>query len=162
MYPKPKSALEKHARELAEQLQVDYLELRYKNAQVNDFLLKQVHSTFGCEIEASPEAILAKVKKKQRAVIRHSLKNGLSCEFNSDIDSFYHLLSTSYRNLGTPIFTKKYFELLVQYFGKRVDIAIIKDQHQQPSNAVMNFYFNDQVLPYYGGGNVDARASSRE
>ena len=154
--------LEQHACQLAEQLNVDYLELRYKTQQNSSLLLKQASSTFGCELGDDAEKILANVKKKQRAVIRHSLKNELSytsTEQNNDrtFDQFYQLLSTSYRNLGTPIFSKKYFQQLVEVFGGNIDIAVIADNAEQPSNAVMNFYFNEQVLPYYGGGNSGAR-----
>lgn len=155
--------LEQEACQLAEKLQVDYLELRYKSAQESTLLLKQAHSTFECEIADNSDKILANIKKKQRAVIRHSLKNELSCSIsstnkNGDFTDFYQLLSTSYRNLGTPIFTKRYFENLMTTFEDCSDIAVIRDKDNQPSSAVMNFYFNEQVLPYYGGGNDNARS----
>ncbi len=159
--------LEQEACQLAQQLQVDYLELRYKDRQDSSLLLKQAHSTFGAEIAQDNEQILAAIKKKQRAVIRHSLKNELNCSItesssasgsnNQDFTDFYQLLSTSYRNLGTPIFTKRYFESLMATFADCSDIAVIRDKDEQPSAAVMNFYFNEQVLPYYGGGNDSAR-----
>lgn len=149
--------LEKAACALAEKLAVDYLELRYKEKQDSALLLKSVHSTFGCNIADSSEAILAGVKKKQRAVIRHSMKNELSAEFGQNIDDFYSLLSQSYRNLGTPIFSKKYFKELIRVFENNADITLVKDRDNNPSNAVMNFYFKDQVLPYYGGGNAASR-----
>ena len=154
--------LEHQACQLAEKLDVDYLELRYRNEQESSLLLKQAHSTFGCEIAEDDEKILANIKKKQRAVVRHSLKNELSCSFSStakdkDFNDFYHLLSISYRNLGTPIFTQNYFENLMNVFDDCADIAIIRDKDKKSSSAVMNFYFNDQVLPYYGGGNESAR-----
>ena len=152
-----KRLLEKKAIALSEKLAVDYLELRYLDEQDNGMLLKQAHTTFGCELAEDDEKILANVKKKQRAVIRHSIKNELTAEYSNGFDNFYHLLSESYRNLGTPIFSKKYFSNLVQAFGSDVDIAVIKDKEGCPSTAVMNFYFNDTVLPYYGGGNSDSR-----
>jgi len=154
--------LEQHACVLAEKLKVDYLELRYKEQQNSLLLLKQSSSIFGCHLGDDAEQILAKVKKKQRAVIRHSLKNELSYTVTKQNNDhtfyyFYHILSTSYRNLGTPIFSLKYFQELVNVFGNDIDIAVIFDKEHQPSTAVMNFYFNNQVLPYYGGGNHDAR-----
>ncbi len=152
--------LEKEACQLAEKLSVDYLELRYQEKQDSSLLLKQAHSAFGCEIAEDNEQILAAIKKKQRAVIRHSLKNELSFSLESgktNLKDFYQLLSTSYRNLGTPIFSKNYFENLVDVFGDDADIAVIKSKDGQLSSAVMNFYFNEQVLPYYGGGNDSAR-----
>jgi len=159
--------LENEACQLAEKLNVDYLELRYKEEQDSTLLLKQAHSTFGCEIAEGGDKILASIKKKQRAVIRHSLKNELNCSTsnnsgfstsgNDDFNDFYQLLSTSYRNLGTPIFTKRYFENLMSVFSGCSDVTVIRDKDNHPSSAVMNFYFNEQVLPYYGGGNDSAR-----
>jgi len=152
--------LEQEACQLAEKLSVDYLELRYQEKQDSSLLLKQAHSTFGCELGESDEQILAAIKKKQRAVIRHSLKNELRFSLapgKANLADFYQLLSTSYRNLGTPIFSKSYFANLVDIFGDDVDIAVIKNSDEQLSSAVMNFYFNEQVLPYYGGGNDSAR-----
>ena len=156
--------LEQEACLLAEKLSVDYLELRYQEKQDSTLLLKQAHSTFGCELPEDKGQILPAIKKKQRAVIRHALKNDLSFSLESgkqNLADFYQLLSTSYRNLGTPIFSKHYFENLVTVFGNDVDIAVIKskieNKDEQLSSAVMNFYFNEQVLPYYGGGNDNAR-----
>lgn len=152
--------LEQEACKIAEQLQVDYLELRYKEAQNTSLLLKQAHSTFGCEIAEDSDKILASIKKKQRAVIRHSLKNELNCSISTnrtDFHDFYQLLSISYRNLGTPIFTKRYFDNILTVFSDDSDLVIVRDRDNQPSSAVLNFYFNEQVLPYYGGGNDSAR-----
>jgi len=152
--------LEQEACLLAERLSVDYLELRYQEKQESRLLLKQAHSAFGCELAEDNEKILASIKKKQRAVIRHSLKNELNFSIESgkkNLQDFYHLLSTSYRNLGTPIFSKAYFNNLVDVFGDDIDIAVINSKDEQLSSAVMNFYFNEQVLPYYGGGNDSAR-----
>jgi FemAB-related protein (PEP-CTERM system-associated) len=152
--------LEQEACQLAEKLSVDYLELRYKDKQDSKLILKQAHSTFGCELAEDSDAILASIKKKQRAVIRHSLKNDLGFSINkgkANIPEFYRLLSTSYRNLGTPIFSQSYFNNLVDVFSDDIDIAIISNKERESSSAVMNFYFNNQVLPYYGGGNDTAR-----
>ncbi len=152
--------LEKEACHLADTLSVDYLELRYQDQQDNTLLLKQMHSTFGCELAENNDKILAVIKKKQRAVIRHSLKNELTFSLQKgkdQLECFYQLLSTSYRNLGTPIFSKAYFENIVDVFGDDVDIALITDKNKQVSSTVMNFYYNEKVLPYYGGGNESAR-----
>lgn len=154
-----KRKLEEAACSLAEQIKVDYLELRYKREQDNGMLLKQAHATFGYDIaNKDSEAILSGIKKKQRAVIRHSLKNELTADVTSKIDEFYDILSVSYRNLGTPIFSKRYFKALMTTFSDSADIYLIKDASDDISSAVMNFYFKDQVLPYYGGGTAAARA----
>jgi FemAB-related protein (PEP-CTERM system-associated) len=149
--------LEHHACELAEQLGVDYLELRYQKPQKSSLLVKQAHSVFGWQLAQQPDQILSQVKKKQRAVIRHSLNNQLKFTVGKDVDVFYPLFCESYRDLGTPVLSKQYFEQLIDVFAQYIDIAVVYDQQNKPSSAVMNFYYKDQVQPYYGGGNKQAR-----
>lgn len=151
-----KKELEQAACQLADNLQVDYLELRYKSKQSNDFHEKSAHSYFVMPLFETDEENLLSVKKKQRAVIRHSMKNGLETEVNQDINDFYAIYSESVRNLGTPVFSKKYMDTLKEVFPNNLDILTVKSDGKTVS-SVLNFYYKDQVLPYYGGGTYDAR-----
>ena len=72
------------------------------------------------------------------------------------IERLYPMYAESVHNLGTPVFSKRYFDLLFRTFSKRSDIVTITHD-RKPVASVLNFYFRDEVLPYYGGGTVDAR-----
>ncbi|WP_246840575.1 FemAB family XrtA/PEP-CTERM system-associated protein [Lacimicrobium sp. SS2-24] len=149
--------LEDAAIELAHQLQVDYLELRNVQASEHPKLTEKcAHSYFAWPLAEDPDAILAGVKKKQRAVIRHSLKNELSFRVDKDTDTAYDIYSESVRNLGTPVFPKNYFEALQQVFPEQCNVLTV-EHDGKPVSSVLNFYFRDQVLPYYGGGTPAAR-----
>ena len=67
------------------------------------------------------------------------------------------IYSESVRNLGTPVFGKKYFRVLRDEFADCSDIVTITSGGRAVA-SVLNFYFRDQVLPYYGGGTPAARA----
>ncbi len=150
--------LENEAIRIANELGVDYLELRYPFARNNPKLTEKcAHSTFGCELAESDDAILAGIKKKQRAVVRHSLKNELSWRADGDVDTAYDVYSESVRNLGTPVFPKRYFAALKNEFGDQCDVLTVEHQGR-PVSSVLNFYFKKQVLPFYGGGLHAARA----
>ncbi|GAA6184324.1 FemAB family XrtA/PEP-CTERM system-associated protein [Aliiglaciecola sp. NS0011-25] len=150
--------LEKQAIELAHNLGVDYLEMRYPFARNNpDLTEKCAHSSFGWGLADTPEAILAGIKKKQRAVVRHSLKNDLSFRIEEDTKTAYDVYSESVRNLGTPVFPKKYFAALKQEFAENCDVLTVEKDHKAVS-SVLSFYYKNQVLPFYGGGLFDARA----
>ena len=70
---------------------------------------------------------------------------------------FFYAYSSSVHRLGTPVFSKKYFELLKEAFADDCEImSIVKDG--RIISSVMSFYFRDEVLPYYGGGTDEARA----
>ena len=152
--------LEQEACELAHKLNVDYLELRYEQ-QISDidsskFAEKSVHSVFKMPLADNADDILLSIKKKQRAVVRHSLKNELTTEINQDIDTLYHIYSTSVRNLGTPVFPKALFKKLVEVFPNHIDITSVAHEGKTLS-SVMSFYYKGIVMPYYGGGLFEAR-----
>ncbi|KHT64193.1 peptidoglycan bridge formation protein FemAB [Photobacterium gaetbulicola] len=151
--------LEAAAYELGCQLNVDYVELRDKNPieTKGPWVTHCHHASFECSIPADPDAILTGVKRKQRAVIRHSQKNQLQWDNSDKPQECFNLYAESVRNLGTPVFSGKLFTALKDKFGDRCETLIIQDKDQQPVSGVLSFYYKDQVLPYYGGGKYESR-----
>ncbi|WP_143871120.1 FemAB family XrtA/PEP-CTERM system-associated protein [Catenovulum sediminis] len=152
-----KHQLESAAIKLAEDLQVDYLELRYKSLQDNEkFITKNAHSYFTYPLAESDEKILAGIKKKQRAVIRHALKENLNVNFDAQVKDVHDIYSESVRNLGTPVFPARYFYQLKKVFGERCEFMTVSKENDILS-AVLSFYYKGEVAPYYGGGVQEAR-----
>ncbi|TRY30808.1 FemAB family XrtA/PEP-CTERM system-associated protein [Aliiglaciecola sp. M165] len=150
--------LEDNAIELAHRLGVDYLEMRYPFERNNPKLTEKcAHSTFGWQLAEDAEKILAGVKKKQRAVIRHSLKNDLQYRVDDDTTTAYDVYSESVRNLGTPVFPSHYFAALQKEFGSRCNVLTVEHDGEAVS-SVLSFYYKNQVMPFYGGGLFQARA----
>lgn len=155
-------ALVDHAVALAKKLKVDVLEIRSRDDRMSawrddNWVLKDLHVTFRKPITDDQEANLSAIPRKQRAMVRKGIKAELEYAIDSDPQRFVQMYSESVRNLGTPVFPKKYFRILQQEFGEDCDIlTVTKDG--QPVTSVMNFYFRDEVLPYYGGGTEAARA----
>jgi FemAB-related protein (PEP-CTERM system-associated) len=115
-----------------------------------------LYVTFRKEMQAAVEANLKAVPRKQRAMIRKGMQNGLRSEIDIGVDRLYRIYSESVRNLGTPVFAKSYFRVLAEEFSDCYDIVTIVSD-QKAVAAVLNFYFRDQVLPFYGGGLPAAR-----
>jgi FemAB-related protein (PEP-CTERM system-associated) len=114
------------------------------------------YATFARAISPDDEKNLLAIPRKQRAVVRKALQGGLTGEIDDNVERLFRVYSESVRNLGTPVFPKRYFAALRKAFGNDCDILIIRDGRTAVS-AVMNFYFRDTVLPYYGGGTLGAR-----
>lgn len=152
-------ALEQAAYDKGVALGVDYVELRDKEPTESTSVWQthSNHATFFAEIPEDPEQILTSIKRKQRAVIRHSQKNSLSWSNDNDISQCYDLYAESVRNLGTPVFSKKLFKTLLDVFPESSETLVIKDAQGEPVSSVLSFYYKDEVLPYYGGGNLSAR-----
>jgi FemAB-related protein (PEP-CTERM system-associated) len=149
-------ALATRACELAREMGVDYLELRNRRRQFPDWPAKDLYVTFRKPIEAESEANMLAIPRKQRAMVRKGIQKNLKSAIDSDPSRHYNLYSESLRNLGTPVFAKRYIEVLQQAFGKDCEILTIESEGA-PVASVLSFYFRDEVLPYYGGGSAAAR-----
>ena len=149
-------ALEDRAVEISNRLNVDYLELRYKDENSNDWDTKDLYVTFTKELDPDPEKNFQAIPRRQRRMVRKALEKGLEAVVDNNLENFYHSYSTSVRNLGTPVFSKKYFQILLEVFHDKCEVmSVFKDGRN--ISSVMSFYFKDQVLPYYGGGTYEAR-----
>lgn len=148
--------LRKHACELAEDLKVDSLELRNLQSSNVDWPRKSLYVTFRREIPQDPDAVLGSIPNKQRAVVRKGIKAGLTAGEGWHGRRMFNVYAESVRNLGTPVFTPHYFDILRDEFGD--DCRSLLIQHNGIDVAgVLSFYFKDQVLPYYAGSTAASR-----
>lgn len=152
-----KSALETAACTLARELGVGYLEMRNRRRLHPGWPVKDLYVTFRKSIDPDSEKNMLAIPRKQRAMVRKAIQRGLTSEMDSGVDRHYAMYSESLRNLGTPIFSKRYLEILREVFG--TDCEVLTVLHEgEPVASVLSFLFRDEVLPYYGGGTVAARS----
>ena len=143
----------RHAREMAKELGVGFLELRnFRNAVTDDSLLiKDRYVTFRQPLVEDVEANLLAIPRKTRAEVREGIKKGL--EFRVDAigpDEMYRIYSRSLRDLGTPVFTKRLFESGLREFGSDCKVCSVHWQGKVVG-AVWTLFYQDEVVPYYGG-----------
>ena len=152
-------ALERHAADLADRLGVDHVEFRRMSPSGHDgwAVRSDLYVTFRKPIDADNEKNMLAIPRKQRAMVRKGIKLGLRSEIDSDTGRLHAVYAESVRNLGTPVFPRKYFAALKDEFGAACDVVTVVAE-DRPVASVMNFYFRDEVLPYYGGGTAEARA----
>jgi FemAB-related protein (PEP-CTERM system-associated) len=96
------------------------------------------------------------IPRKQRRMVRKGTKSGLTYEIDAGVDRFYPVYAESVRNLGTPVFAKRYFQSLKEQFPNDCEVLTVLD-NGRPLASVLSFYFRDEVHPYYGGGVRGAR-----
>ena len=156
--PETRAALEAHAAGLMGPTGATAVELRYRDPIESDWVTRpDLYVTFRKPIEADHEKNMKAIPRKQRAMVRKGIQNGLTSVSNQDVDGLHRIYAESVRNLGTPVFARKYFRILAETFHDCLDVVTILDGEAAIS-SVMNFYFRDEVLPYYGGGTLAARS----
>ncbi len=151
------SALEAEAQHIAQQLGVEHLELRHIEARHSDWPRQDLYVTFRKEILPEEEANMLAIPRKQRAMVRKGIKNGLKACVDADASRFFALYADNVHRHGTPAMPRRYFEALLQEFGSDCEVLTVTDSGDTPLSSVMSFYFRDEVLPYYAGDAEAAR-----
>jgi FemAB-related protein (PEP-CTERM system-associated) len=156
-------ALDARARALMTEARASVLELRVRDPAASlpgdgnwETRGDGLYATFRKPFTASDDANLKAIPRKQRAMVRKGIDRGLTSTLDQDVDRLHAIYAESVRNLGTPVFARSYFRALGDVFRDCMDVVTVNDGGTAIA-AVMNFYFRDEVLPYYGGGTRAAR-----
>ncbi|QDV06714.1 hypothetical protein Poly30_22290 [Planctomycetes bacterium Poly30] len=145
-------ALYRAAEADAVELKVGRLELRCLEDPGLDLPKADLHATFIRDLPATPEDVLKGMPKKARADARkartsHELALFEGRWFVADLIRLFH---QNKRSLGSPALPASFFTRLLDVFGDRATVHVVK-RAGEPLSAVMSFLFRDQVLAYYSG-----------
>ncbi len=155
--PEAVEALESEAQAIAKQLAVDHLELRNLEQRHPEWPTQNLYVSFRKALAPDVEANMLAIPRKQRAMVRKGIKNGLRSEIDGTLDRFFSLYADNVHRHGTPAMPRRYFEALLKVFGQDCEVLTAVDEGGRPLSSVLSFYFRDEVLPYYAGDDLSAR-----
>ena len=155
--PEAVKALESEAQAIAKKLGVDHLEFRNLEKRHPEWPTQDLYVSFRKVLAPDVEANMLAIPRKQRAMVRKGIKNGLRSEIDAKVDRFFSLYADNVHRHGTPAMPKRYFEALLKVFGKDCEVLTVVDECGRPLSSVLSFYFRDEVLPYYAGDDLLAR-----
>jgi FemAB-related protein (PEP-CTERM system-associated) len=151
------AALTARAIDIGERLNVKHIEYRSRRPTQSGWQTKsELYATFRKPLDPDPEKNFLAIPRKQRAMVRKGMSAGLASEIDGNVDRLHSVYAESVRNLGTPVFPKRYFAALQQEFAGDCQVLTVLG-NGRPVSSVMSFFFRDEVLPYYGGGTLQAR-----
>lgn len=151
------AALEAEAETLARKLGVQHLEYRNLHVRHADWPRQELYVTFRKAILPQVEDNMLAIPRKQRAMVRKGIKNGLISHIDADVDRFFALYADNVLRHGTPALPKRFFQRLKSTFGDNCEVLTVTDGAGKVLSSVLSFYFRDEVLPYYAGDDVAAR-----
>ncbi len=154
-------ALLSEAVSISEASGVKYLECRSNFSGGEAWIDKaDQYARFKMRLPESEEEHLKSVPRKRRAEIRKAIaaedKGALKIRHNGSADEFYELYARSLRQLGTPVFPKRFLRAVMDVFADDTEIAIAEFEGA-PVAALLSFCYGDAVLPYYVGAGPAAR-----
>jgi FemAB-related protein (PEP-CTERM system-associated) len=145
------------AQALGERLRVAHLELRHATPRSPGWPQQDLYAGFRKTLALEVEANMLAIPRKQRAMVRKGIANGLVGRIEPDVDVFFTLYADNVHRHGTPPLPKRYFQGLRETFGQDAEVLTVVDGTGKPVSGVFSFYFRDEVLPYYAGDAVEAR-----
>lgn len=136
---------------------LDRIELRGGiNARAGWLAKSDLYASFVRPMEPTIEANLARLRKRQRATVRRGLKFDFAISIEQDAEKFLPLYAESLHRHGTPMLPWNYYRALLEEFGDACDVIIVSDGGA-PLGAMINFYYQGTVMPYYSGTLARAR-----
>jgi FemAB-related protein (PEP-CTERM system-associated) len=152
------SSLVDAARELAKETKAGYLELRCAAPLQTDIPASTRKVSMTLALEADPEKLFEKYASKHRTTIRRSFKNGLQVTSGGRelLPTFYSVMEHSWRSLGTPLYSRRYFETILETFPAHTRIFVCS-RGTEPVAVAFNGEFNGTIEGMWAGGTAAAR-----
>jgi FemAB-related protein (PEP-CTERM system-associated) len=129
------------AAQLADRLNVRYLELRHEVAQEHPALTQAMASKVHMRLALppTPDKLWTELKAKVRNQIRkgESYQCGICWGQVELLDDFYSVLCRNMRDLGTPVFGRKLFESILAHFRNEAEICVVKHGNVPAAAALL-------------------------
>jgi FemAB-related protein (PEP-CTERM system-associated) len=141
------SALLAAASGVAAEWGVDYLEIRSTRDLGQQYPCSRHKVSMTVELAPDPDVLFKAFKGDQRKEIKRGYKWGFTARFGTTtvFEDFYAILCDSWRDLGTPIYSKEYFQAVVSTFPAQTRIAVVYAADGTPAAAAFMGHQNGVV-----------------
>jgi len=156
--PQVAAELTREAVARSEALGADYLELRCPATLETTMAVSTRKISMIVPLMPDPEALFNSFSSKHRKNIRRAQKEKLEVRKGGLdlLDDFFHVLELSWRSLGTPMYSKSYFERILKTFPANTTIYTC-NLAGKPVAVAMTGHFNGVVEGMWAGARREFR-----
>jgi FemAB-related protein (PEP-CTERM system-associated) len=135
-----RDALLKKAQALANELGVEYVNLRFEaghETPLAGWLQHPIYSTYYAELNPDSEKMLNAYGSDHRNHIRKSLKKNFSIKFGhlDLLNDVYETLARSMHELGSPYHSKNYLRAMAESLDNQLEFAVLYNSHNELAGA---------------------------
>ena len=116
------------AHELYDELGCTHIEMRFDSEQKIELPVRTDKITMLLDLPDDPDEIWQAIGSKRRAQIKRPIREGV--KFISGgaelLDDFYYVFSKNMRDLGTPVYSKQFFRVILDTFSENTFIAVVR------------------------------------
>ncbi len=149
-------ALNRRAVEIGAQLGTRRVEIRRTEPSGLGWPTQDLYVYFTKSISEDSDANMQAIPRKQRAMVRKGIKNGLVGSIE-DTSAFFPLyLDNSHRH-GSPGCPAQFFDEIAKAFGDACEVLIVRTADGNAVSGVLSLFHRDEVFPFYAGDTKLAR-----
>lgn len=139
-------ALCAEAARLVEETGADYLELRHTRRSSLGLPCKTHKVSMHVALDPDPEVVWGRFKSKHRRNVKGAMLGEFEIHYGQQslCKEYYKVLSEGWRNLGTPIYARSFFDNMLDAFGDSMEISLVTYRGKPVATASVAF-FRDSV-----------------
>lgn len=132
-----KSMLLSEASQILSHSSAQYIELRTMKMDEFSLPVKTQKVTYYLTLPSSADELMKQFKAKLRSQIKRPIKEGMyaKCHGKDGIAAFYRIFSTKMRDLGTPVYSIKFFESIFSEIAEHANIVVVYNREHLPVGA---------------------------
>ncbi|WP_148862568.1 FemAB family XrtA/PEP-CTERM system-associated protein [Marinobacter fonticola] len=134
----------------AESLGASHVELRHLDASKLDLPARTDKVTFWLDLPKKPEELWSQFRPKLRAQIRRAEREEPECHIGGLelLDDFYDVFAANMRDLGTPVYGKRFFRDLIEQSGLSAWLVVVKLNGEPCGCAFLLGYRGRMEIPW--------------
>jgi FemAB-related protein (PEP-CTERM system-associated) len=127
--------------EIADELDVNYLELRHEarhpHPSFNHELTEKVHMRL--ELPTTGDDLWKSFNPKVRNQVRKAEKEGVTIHWGREelLSDFYSVFSRNMRDLGTPVYGRRLFESILKHLSDAAEVCVARQRDRAVAGAIL-------------------------
>ena len=134
----------------SETLGCRYLEFRDVQPRLGEWARRTDKVTLRLDLPDTVEALSKRLGSKLRSQVKRAEREAMQCRIGSGalLDDFYTVFAENMRDLGTPVYPRRFFEAILKRFDEYCRLVIIDSQGEPWAAAFLVFWRGRAVVPW--------------
>ncbi len=127
-----------------------YLEFRDVQPRPGEWSRRTGKVTLRLDLPDTAEGLSKRLGSKLRSQVRRAEREGIQCRTGTValLDDFYAVFAENMRDLGTPVYPKRFFEALFERFEQHCQLVVIESQGEPWAAAFLVFWRGCAEVPW--------------
>jgi len=136
--------------ETAKDVGAAYIELRQTESIETNWLVRSRKVSMRLALPPEYETLLKAYPSKLRSQIRRAQKEGMDVRIGGEelLEDYYRVFARCMRDLGTPVYAKRFFQSIVETFPKEVRLCVVSLKRMPLASGLLYGFRSTLEIPW--------------